>query len=205
MVENLVDYFKKFPGTGPRQARRFVYHLLRQDQAFIDRFVREIQNVKENSKICQESCAHFYSTDPTQTLSPIARDPNRNNTQLMVVAYDTDLENIEKQHVYNGKYFVLGGLIGALENDPQKRIRADKLEKLVEEKVKNGLTEIILALPVNTDGEHTKEYVANMLEKYEDGGMSVTSLGRGLSTGTELEYIDTQTMQSALENRKSIH
>ncbi len=67
----------------------------------------------------------------------------------------------------------------------------------------SGLKEVILATSVNPEGEHTASYIAGLLKSYvEKHGFRISTLGRGLSTGTELEYSDTETLKSALQNRR---
>ncbi len=202
-IDKLSEQFKRFPGIGPRQARRFVYHLLKQHTSDVDRLSESIKDLKKNIKVCSDSYYHFYANNPDETLSPIARDPSRDDSVLMVLTSDTDLESVEKQGVFNGRYFVLGGLLGALEEKPDEKIRSRELKKLIQKKAKNGLKEIVLALPINIDGETTHNYIIGILsplkEKYS---LNISTLGRGLSTGTELEYIDESTMRSAFENRR---
>lgn len=67
----------------------------------------------------------------------------------------------------------------------------------------SGLKEVILATSVNPEGEHTASYIAGLLKPYvEKHGFRISTLGRGLSTGTELEYSDSETLKSALQNRR---
>jgi recombination protein RecR len=62
--------------------------------------------------------------------------------------------------------------------------------------------EIILSMSATPDGEHTAEVVKVFLEKnIKDSKVKITVLGKGLSTGTELEYSDTETLKNALKNR----
>ncbi len=121
----------------------------------------------------------------------------------MIVARDVDFENIEKSQSFFGKYFILGGTIPILDKTPEKRIRLKELLIAVENKAKVGLKEIILGLSANPDGEYTGQFItealASLISKY---GLKISHLGRGLSTGTELEYSDSDTIKSALENRK---
>lgn len=201
-IDKLTEQFKKFPGIGPRQARRFVYHLLRQNKGDVSRFVNSILDLKENIKVCEDSFCHFYSNNKEEKLSPIAKDPNRNDSILMIVGTDADLESVEKQAVYNGRYFVLGGLLEILEKEPEKKIRSRELLRKVTEKAQSGLKEIVIALSANPDGENTHDYLLRILSPLQDKySITVSTLGRGISTGTELEYIDEGTMRSALANR----
>lgn len=196
-IEKLAELFEKFPGVGKRQAKRFVYFLLRKNSVYGKELSEAILNLKKNIRLCEESFQFFYS-ESGQTLSPIARDENRDNSKLMIVEKDSDLENIEKMSVYNGKYFVLGGSIPVLSKEPTQYIRETELLKIIEKK-KNNLKEIILALSVNPQGENTLEYLQTILEKFK---IKISVLGRGLSTGTELEYSDKDTFLSAFDNRR---
>lgn len=196
-IEKLAELFEKFPGVGKRQAKRFVYFLLRKNSGYARDLSEAILNLKKNIRLCEESFQFFYS-ERGDTLSPIARDENRDNSKLMIVEKDSDLENIERMSVYDGKYFVLGGSIPVLSKEPTQYIRESELLKIIEKK-KDGLKEIILALSLNPQGENTLEYLQNSLEKF---GIKISVLGRGLSTGTELEYSDKDTFLSAFDNRK---
>lgn len=202
-IETLAEIFEKFPGVGKRQAKRFVYYLLRKNQNFNRDLSNAISRLKENIHLCQESFQYFYSDDPKATLSPIARDPNRDRSILLVVEKDSDLENLESMHFYRGLYFVLGGSIPVLAKDPENLIRINELKNIIEKKIGAGeLKEIILGLSVNPQGEYTLEYLKEKLEDVEKKGIKISILGRGLSTGTELEYSDKETFESAFSNRK---
>jgi recombinational DNA repair protein RecR len=68
--------------------------------------------------------------------------------------------------------------------------------------MKNGLREIIIAGSVTPEGEHTVEVISQKLRSITAGAnVKISTLGRGLSTGTELEYSDTETIKNALKNR----
>ena len=202
-IEKLAEIFEKFPGVGKRQAKRFVYYLLRKNQNFARDLSTAVSRLKDNIHICQESFQYFYSDDSSVKLSPIARDPNRDRSLLLVVEKDSDLENLESVHFYRGLYFVLGGSIPVLSKDPENFIRLVELKNIIEKKISAGeLKEIILGLSVNPQGEYTLEYLKEKLADFEKQGITISILGRGLSTGTELEYSDKETFESAFSNRK---
>ncbi|MDQ5953079.1 MAG: recombination protein RecR [Patescibacteria group bacterium] len=196
-IEKLSELFEKFPGVGKRQAKRFVYFLLRKNSGYGRELSDAILNIKKNIRLCEESFQFFYS-ERGDTLSPIARNENRDDSKLMIVEKDSDLENIERMGVYDGKYFVLGGSIPVLSKIPNEFIREKELLNIIEKK-KDIIKEIILAMSVNPQGENTLEYLQKILERF---GIKISVLGRGLSTGTELEYSDKDTFQSAFSNRR---
>lgn len=201
--EQLVNLFKQFPGVGLRQAKRFVYFVLQQEPAYIDRMTRALQNTRQHIHLCQESFQFFVDQDPHVTLSPIVRSTTRTKEQLMIVVKDLDLENIERTNAYDGQYFVLGNLVPMIATDVEKFVRIKELESLITKRAQeNNLQEIIFSTPTNPEGEHTRTYVLGRIQPLIDQyNLTTTTLGRGLSTGTELEYIDPETFRNALIGR----
>ncbi len=199
-ISRLTEYFREFPGIGPRQAKRFVYFLLTKNPVYLEEISRLITEIKKNIKVCN-SCFRFYQDGNSQSCY-ICSDKNRDSSQLMIVSRDVDFEAIEKSKVYNGLYLILGGTIPILDREPEKRVRLNELMT----KLGNGnVKEIILSLNANAEGEHTAEFIRNYINsKFPDSNFNITVLGRGLSTGTELEYSDTDTIKSALKNRERI-
>jgi recombination protein RecR len=120
----------------------------------------------------------------------------------MVVARDSDFESVEKSGAYKGLYFILGGTIPIMDKEPEKRIRLELLLKRVASQA--DLKEVILSLNTTPDGENTADIVKEALQKVLSGnGVKISILGRGLSTGSELEYADSDTIKNALQNRRS--
>lgn len=199
-IDTLAQLFMKFPGIGTRQAKRFVYFLLAQDPRFVDTLAREISALKEQIAQCSE-CFRFYPRTGTNTVCELCAGDTDPST-LLVVEKDTDLDNLRKSGGYGGKFFVLGGTIPILERDPASKIRIRELIARVGRGANEGLHEVILALSANPEGDFTHEYVARTLEPIAKKlGITVTALGRGLSTGSELEYADSNTLAHALKNR----
>ena len=190
----------KFPGIGTRQAKRFVYFLLSQDPHYVDMLAREIAELK-NSIVQCTGCLRFYTRKGTGTLCSVCVDDADSST-LMVVEKDTDFDSVRRSGSYAGRYFILGGTIPVLEKDPASKIRIRELLERIEGSAADGLTEIILAMSVNPEGDFTRDYVLKALTPLAGQlGITITTLGRGLSTGTELEYSDGDTLRHALKNR----
>jgi recombination protein RecR len=119
----------------------------------------------------------------------------------MIVARDSDLETVERSGAYQGLYFVLGGTIPLLDKEPDKRIRLRSLLERVS--TSSPIQEVILSLNTTPDGEHTGTIVKDALLKViSSDSVCITILGRGLSTGAELEYVDKETIRNALRNRR---
>ncbi len=199
-TERLIELFKEFPGIGPRQAKRFVYFLLNKNPGYATDLAGLIKEVRSTVHSCT-SCFRFFPNS-TNTLCPVCRDTNRDPKQLMIVSHDVDYENIEKTKFYNGYYFILGGTVPILEKNPENRIRQKDLLQTIQTKVSTGLNEIILALNYNPEGENTVNYLTEFLKDVTTkNNIKISTLGRGLSTGTELEYSDSDTIKNALKNR----
>ena len=121
----------------------------------------------------------------------------------MVIEKDSDLESVRKSGVYHGKYFILGGLVPIVEKNTASKIRIKELIEKIKKDTKNNLEEIILAFSLNPQGDHTDFYIRNQIKDIcESNNIKISSLGRGLSTGTELEYSDNETLKNALKNRQ---
>lgn len=201
-VDKLAELFKEFPGIGPRQAKRFVYYLLSRNGGYLEHFSKHILELKREIKNCS-SCFRFFPNDAARSpLCSVCRDAARDATCLMIVARDVDFEAVEKSHSYAGYYFILGGTVPILEKEPEKKIRAKELLSLVKARGAEGLKEIIVATSLNPEGENTSEYIAKFLSSaIKQFNIKFSVLGRGLSTGTELEYSDSDTIKNALKNR----
>jgi len=200
-IHKLTEYFRDFPGIGPRQAKRFVYFLLTKNPSYLNEISRLISDIKKNIKVCS-LCFRFFQdekTDEKNDVCNICSDKNRNHESLMIVARDVDFESIEKSRVYSGLYFILGGTIPILEKEPEKKVRLEELKDRIN---KNNLKEVILSLNMTPDGENTADYIKQFIKQYfPNSNIKISLLGRGLSTGSEIEYADVETIKSALENR----
>lgn len=202
-IQKLAAHFAQFPGIGARQSKRFVYFLLKKDRAYLNELIALIKSLEDSVLECTRCHRYFMKKyNEVSDQCSVCTNTARNKSILMVVEKDSDLEAIERSDVYKGSYFILGGTLPILEKNPESKIRVRELEALVE-KEKNVIKEIILACAVTPESEHTAEYVHAAIEPLaKEARIKLTTLGRGLSTGTELEYSDADTLRFALEGRK---
>ncbi len=195
-VEDLSRAFERFPGIGPRQAKRFVYHLLSASQADRLRLAELIQHLGADVQQCKE-CMRFWSG--SGEICNYCADTSRDDSILMIIEKDQDLLAVERANAYRGRYFVLGGVLTL---SGKGQIREHELVDRVEKRTQAGtLKEIVLALSATSEGEHTADRVRSVLGPLREH-LKLSVLGRGLATGSELEYADAETLSGALQNRK---
>lgn len=202
-IEKLTEIFKEFPGIGERQARRFVYFLMSKNGAYVDNMLFLIKDLKKEITQCEECFRFFIMKKDDENICDICKNPHTDNSTLMVLEKDSDLESVRKSRTYHGKYFVLGGLVPIVEKNTKNMVRVNELIHQIKNQKKLGLEEIILAFSLNPQGDHTDFYIRNQIKNVaETHNIKISSLGRGLSTGTELEYSDNDTIKNALKNRQ---
>jgi len=194
-IEDLTRAFERFPGIGPRQARRFVFHLLSAGAGDRNRIADLIRNLGENVRQCPECMRYANGGGP---VCNYCADPERDDSQLLVIEKDQDLIALERAGTYRGRYFVLGGVLTL---SGKGTIRERELTDAVKRRMTHGLNEIILALSATSEGENTIDHLKQSLLPYREQ-VKLTVLGRGLATGSELEYSDAETLSGALQNRK---
>ena len=178
--------FEKLPGIGPRQANRFIWALLDfvpGDQTKFGSLILDLPNQMRRCAVCFR-------------VFPIREKET-------VCSFCTPQTLRDKTKLYNGLYHVIGGPLDPLEEENIVRNRIKALYERVA--APNTISEIILALSPTKMGEFTAEYIKKVLEPLlggETAKLKITRLGRGLSTGIELEYADELTLKQALDNRK---
>ncbi len=210
-LDELTEMLRGLPGIGPRQARRLALFIVRKERPWVQSLAQTIVRARSEVALCSRCMRMFPSSGHTEC--PICMNTTRETNTLMLVEKDVDLENIERTGVYRGLYFVLGGTVSALDKDPEAKIRIRDLEQRIRntatdrdgargEKDGGTISEVIFALSATTEGEDTAQYLKERLTPLiRSHNIRVTVLGRGLSTGTELEYVDAETMRNALRGR----
>lgn len=195
-IDELAKALARLPGIGPRQGKRFVFYLLAAPATERAKLAELISSLGKDVRQCPD-CLRFYNGTSALICNQCS-DTRRDNTLLMLVEKDQDLAAVERAGTYKGRYFVLGGVLTLT---GKGTIREKELIKIVEKRLQNNLREIVLALSATSEGEHTTDRVRELLMPYRDH-LKVSELGRGLATGSELEYSDAETLRAALTNRK---
>ena len=190
LLENAVEEFAKLPGIGRKTALRLVLHLLRQNEAEVDRFSQAMIQLRHEVKHCKE-CNIISDTD----ICSICSSPRRDSSLLCVVENIKDVMSIENTHQYNGLYFVLGGVISPMDGIGPSDLKIDHLLNKISA---GNVKEIIMALSATMEGDTTNFYIYKKLKQFP---ITITAIARGVAFGDELEYTDEVTLGRAIINR----
>lgn len=200
-LDKLITQFEKFPGVGARQAKRFAFHVLTLQDNDTEELSRLISGIKGTVVECA-SCRRFFSTNNKELICSICSSNNRNHNRLLIVERDSDIQAIERTGVYDGLYFVFGGTVPLLNSGENKKLRGGALKATIETRIKENLSEVTIGFSVNPDGENTARFVESIIgNMLKEKNIKISYLGRGLSTGSELEYADAETIKNAFRNR----
>ncbi|MFA6426988.1 MAG: recombination mediator RecR [Candidatus Magasanikbacteria bacterium] len=191
-IDKLIKAFSKLPSVGPRTAERFVFYLLKSGKKDAGELTLALKELIENVKSC-EVCWNFSDTSPCE----ICTDTRRHYKTMCVVAEPQDLQTLEKTHHYHGVYHVLRGTLAP---DDEYIMKTVKINELMNRVQKNEVDEVILALNPDIAGETTMMYLQKQLKTIRPD-LKVTRLARGLPMGSDLQYADEITIESALKNR----
>ncbi len=193
-IENLIKQFSALPSVGRKTAERYVFYLIKQKPELIKLFAKYLNELKDGFSYCEE-CLALSEKNPCD----ICSDKKRKDDLICIVANFQDLIAIENTKQYDGKYFILGGLINTIELIGPEKLNIKELIIKINKKLKEyKQIEIILALSPTIEGESSSLYLQKILKNSK---IKITKLARGLSTGTSLEYADDSTLANALKFR----
>ncbi|MEK7062745.1 MAG: recombination mediator RecR, partial [Patescibacteria group bacterium] len=199
-IQKLISHFQKLPGIGPRQAAKFALRLTKMADGELASMAADMANLKSSIGECKE-CFLLFDRPKTNQSSPLCqycRDEKRDKNKICVVVSDHDALTIEKTKTFDGVYHVLGGNISLLDKKENAGLSVSALKDRILSKQKEKL-EVILAMNATAEGQATAIYIEKI---FSDSGIKITRLAQGLSTGSEIEYADDQTLINALKHRR---
>lgn len=203
-LQNLINEFTKLPGIGPRQAARFAFYLLK-NESDLDVLINTLTITKETARLCGECFlpAEIVQADAIPFCA-ICQDPRRNKNLICFVEKEADALNFEKTGYFRGKYYILGEFIDPLRPVSISKQRLELFLNRLTNSSKDSQFEILLAFTPRKEGDFTSLYIEDKLRTLQSMGFKIktTRLGRGLSSGAELEYADHETIRNALEGRR---
>ena len=188
----LIESFKSLPGIGERSAFRLVFSLLK-DPILLQELIQALADAKEKLRFCS-LCHGITDVDPC----PICTDAERDQSVLCVVERPQDVFFLEEAGIYQGRYFVLGGVLSPVDGiGPEDLNFAHLEERIQKEKPK----EVIIALSPTVEGDATSYFLRERLSKFD---VKVTRIARGLPTGAELSLSDQITLREAFQGRSEL-
>ena len=192
--EELLECFKMLPGIGEKNAERLCFAVLHFNEDQVKKFSDSLMNVKTKIKKCKKCNNYTEDNDSCE----ICSDSGRDKSTICVVESVKDLILLEKSNAYKGIYHVLEGLISPLEGINPEDIKINQLINRIKEE---NIKEVILALNMTMEGETTSLYISKLLQ---GTGVSVTKIAAGIPVAADMEYLDSLTIQRALEGRNKI-
>ena len=190
-VERLIGLLAKLPGLGPRSARRAALRLLQQPESRMLPLAAALADAARAVRSCSR-CGNLDSRDPCA----ICGDPHRDRSVICVVEGVGDLWALERAHVHQGLYHVLGGTLSALSGTRPEDLNLAALIARVSE---GGVAEVILALGATVDGATTAHWLTDRLKPL---GVVVSRVAQGVPIGGALDVLDDGTLAAALRARR---
>lgn len=192
-IQNLIECFKMLPGIGEKTAERLALSILDADSEMINLFADSLKDSKIKIRRC-EKCNNLSESD----LCEVCKDKSRNKQVLCVVEEPKNVILFEKLNIFDGYYHVLDGLISPIDGINPEDINISSLINRVKE---DNIKEIILALKPSIEGETTSLYISKTLE---GTNVKISKIAHGIPLGAEIDYVDSLTLEMALENRTYI-
>lgn len=192
-LKNLIESFKLLPGIGEKTAERLAFYLINEEIEKTNFFADSIKNAKEKIRKCS-----ICNSITDKEICDICSNDLREKNILCIVEDPKSIFLFEKLGTYNGEYHVIDGLISPLDGIDPDDIGLEKLVK----RIQNGCyKEIIIAVKPSIEGETTALYIKKIIEGMN---IKVTRIASGIPIGTDIEFIDTMTLERALMDRKEI-
>lgn len=190
-MQNAVEQIASLPGIGKRTALRLVLQLMNRSKEEIHDFSSAFIEMKEHVKHCSE-CGNISD----QEICSICSNERRDHQTVCVVEDVRDVLAIESTETFGGVYHVLGGVISPMDGIGPSDLNISSLKERIERK---GVKEIIFALSATVEGDTTNFYI---YKKVKETGVLISSISRGVSVGSELQYADEITLGRSLVNRQ---
>lgn len=193
-LKNLIDNFKNLPGIGTKTAERLAFSMIDFEKKNLTSFSDAILEIRDKIGKCS-ICGNISD----QELCSVCSNKDRDFSTIFVVEKVKDIILFEKLGVYKGVYHVLDGLISPIDGVGPNDIDILGLVTRINE---GNVTEIILALKPSIEGETTMQYISKILSEKD---IKISKIATGVPMGTDMEYIDSLTLEMAIDERKKMN
>ncbi len=196
MVGPIVELEKclaRLPGLGRRSAGRAALALVRERERLLKPLVEALEVAASRVRCCSR-CGAFTEAD--RDPCDLCTDETRDGTLLCVVEEPSDIISIEASGAFRGRYHSLGGKLSPARHTGPEKLR---FAELVDRVVREGVTEVLLAVSTDMDGDATAGYAAEILR---GTGAKTTRLAFGLPADSGIAYSDPLTLRRAINGRR---
>ena len=192
-ITSLIAALGQLPGVGPRSAERMALHLVQTEAESVKQLAAAILDARARIQFCT-TCGALTEA----SLCSICADNRRDGALVCVVERAVDILSVEKSGTFHGKFHVLGGKISPLDGVEPEDLRIAELERRL---AGEPISEIIIALSTDVEGDATSHYLAKRLAR---AGLKISRIAYGLPAGSGLEFADELTLSRALEGRREM-
>ena len=195
-IDELVKLISKFPGLGPKSAKRIVLKLINNREELVKPLAKTLAEVYKNITRCK-ICGILKSSTIECNFND-CRIVNTKYNKICVVEDIADQWSIENSNIFQGYFHILGGTISSAGNKKEDLL----INSLIERVKKDKIDEVILATSATVEGQTTAFYIQDSLK---DSNVKITKLAQGLPVGGEIESLDDGTLLSAFKNRSKLN
>ena len=194
-IEDLIRALARLPGLGHRSASRAALALLREPERLLDSLIWSLKTARE-MVVCCSRCGAFTvrGEDPCVFCTDTLRD----DSVICVVEQPADIVSIEASGAFQGRYHVLGGKLSPAHRLGPEDIRLRELKDRIDAE---KISEVIIAVSTDMEGDATAGYISEMLVPYP---VKTTRLAFGLPADSGVSYSDPLTLRRAINCRTSI-
>ena len=192
-IEELIKVISKFPGLGPKSAKRIILSLINNKDEIMKPTITALVNAFKNISRCS-FCGSLKSKDSGCNN---CENISKKYSKICVVENIADQWSIENTKIFNGYFHILGGTISASLKNKEDLLVSSLVERVKKDKIK----EVILATSATVEGQTTAYYIQDSLKNLN---IKITKLAQGLPVGGEIESLDDGTLNSAFKNRTTI-
>jgi len=194
-LDHLIHALSRLPGLGRRSAERAALALVRRPDVLIDDLVQALQDARKTVQVCTV-CGAFTTVDANPCV--LCTDSTRDTAILCVVEEPADILAIERSGAFKGRYHALMGKLSPARQTGVAELRLQALANRLKEGV---ITEVLLALSTDMEGDATAGFIAEMLKA---SPVRVTRLAFGLPTDSGVGYSDPLTLKRAIGGRLDV-
>ena len=191
-ISELEKALARLPGLGRRSAARAALALVREPMRLMEPLMAAMRDAHGTVRCCSR-CGAFTTID--RDPCDFCTDATRDAAAVCVVEEPSDIVSIESSGAFRGRYHSLGGKLS-----PSRHLGPEKLRlrELADRVRSEGMTEVLLALSTDMDGDATAGYIAELLR---GSGVKITRLAFGLPVDSGIAYSDPLTLRRAIANR----